>query len=84
MLDTEIPVEALLPPTMQRMDLHGKNVVVTGAGRGIGEALAREFHARGARVLVADLHGANDVANSYVRNHQDVVDASLSSRLHVR
>ena len=27
---------------------------------------------------------ANDVANSYVRNHQDVVDASLSSRLHVR
>lgn len=27
---------------------------------------------------------ANDVANSYVRNHQDVVDASLSSRLRVR
>jgi len=27
---------------------------------------------------------ANDVANSYVRNHQDVVDASLSSRLHVQ
>lgn len=27
---------------------------------------------------------ANDVANNYVRNHQDVVDAALSSRLHVR
>ncbi len=27
---------------------------------------------------------ANDVANSYVRNHQDVVQASLQSRLHVR
>ncbi len=26
---------------------------------------------------------ANDVANNYVRNHQDVVDAALSSRLHV-
>jgi choline-sulfatase len=26
---------------------------------------------------------ANDVANHYVRNHQDVVDASLKSRLHV-
>ncbi|NNC79833.1 MAG: choline-sulfatase [Acidimicrobiales bacterium] len=26
---------------------------------------------------------ANDVANHYVRNHQDVVDAALSSRLHV-
>lgn len=26
----------------------------------------------------------NDVANHYVRNHQDVVDAALRSRLHVR
>ncbi len=49
---------------MQRMELQGKNVVVTGAGRGIGEALAREFHARNARVVVADLHGAAEVASS--------------------
>ena len=27
---------------------------------------------------------ANDVANRYVRNHQDVVEAALRSRLHVR
>lgn len=27
---------------------------------------------------------ANDVANQYVRNHQDVVDAALASRLHTR
>ena len=46
------------------MDLNGKNTVVTGAGRGIGEAIARAFHARGARVLVADLAGADDVAAS--------------------
>ena len=37
-------------------------MVVTGAGRGIGAALAHRFHAGGARVTLADLSGAEAVA----------------------
>lgn len=37
------------------MQLRGKVIVVTGAGSGIGRALARELLARGARVAAVDL-----------------------------
>lgn len=37
------------------MELNGKVVVVTGAGRGIGEGLVRRFRAEGASVLAADV-----------------------------
>ncbi|MES1228097.1 MAG: SDR family NAD(P)-dependent oxidoreductase, partial [Armatimonadota bacterium] len=36
-------------------DLHGKNAVVTGAGHGIGAAIASAFVQAGAGVIVADL-----------------------------
>ena len=38
-----------------RNDLDGKSIIVTGAGRGIGAAIARDLAAKGARVAVADL-----------------------------
>lgn len=33
----------------------GKTCLVTGAGRGVGEVIAREFHAAGARVALSDV-----------------------------
>jgi len=61
------------------MEFSGRNVVVTGAGRGIGEALAGEFHARGANVVVADLAGADDVAASLERAIAITADVSTEA-----
>ncbi|WP_461165569.1 SDR family NAD(P)-dependent oxidoreductase [Tsukamurella serpentis] len=49
---------------MSRFEPRGSGIVVTGAGNGIGAALARELAARGARVVVSDIdaEGARDVA----------------------
>lgn len=42
--------------SLKSMELNDKNVVVTGAGSGIGAALATRFANEGARVVVADLY----------------------------
>src|ERR1700736_6572964 len=42
---------------MPRLD--GLVAVITGAGSGIGQASALEFAKEGARVVVADIHGAS-------------------------
>lgn len=38
-------------------DFGGRSVLVTGAGRGVGEEIARLFHASNARVAVSDVDG---------------------------
>ncbi len=58
------------------MDFPDRNIVVTGAGRGIGEALARTFHDRGANVVVADVQGVDDVAASMERATGITADVS--------
>jgi NAD(P)-dependent dehydrogenase (short-subunit alcohol dehydrogenase family) len=40
-------------------DLNGKVAVVTGAGSGIGRALAQQFAAKGCKLAIADINEAN-------------------------
>jgi 2-keto-3-deoxy-L-fuconate dehydrogenase len=48
--------------------LDGKNALITGAGSGIGEAIARLFAQQGARVIIADIQSdaAKRVTNSII------------------
>lgn len=60
----------------------GQTCLVTGAGAGVGEVIARAFHAAGARVLVSDMNGqtACDVAHSLDASGQTAMGIALDVR----
>jgi len=66
------------------MELKDRVVVVTGAARGIGAAIARRFHAEGAQVVVADREipsPATDLPPAVDMHELDVSDAGALSAL---
>ncbi|OIO53043.1 3-oxoacyl-ACP reductase [Candidatus Peregrinibacteria bacterium CG1_02_54_53] len=62
------------------IDLHGKNVLVTGASRGIGAAIAREVGSAGARVAV-HYSGNKEAAN---RTVQEAGNGSMAFQADLR
>ncbi len=60
---------------VERFDLRGRSVIVTGGGKGIGKVYAREFAQAGAHVLAADIDGeaAKAVAREIIAEGYEAV-----------
>jgi len=64
------------------MRLEGKTAIVTGAGRGIGRAVAERFLHEGARVIAADLRFERGLVDERLRKIElDVTDESAVREL---
>jgi NAD(P)-dependent dehydrogenase (short-subunit alcohol dehydrogenase family) len=65
-------------------NLDGKVAIVTGAAQGIGRAIAEGLAAEGARIVVADLKGAEQAAQAFpdgVGLTVDVADEAATQRM---
>ena len=60
--------------------LKGKSIAITGAGRGIGRALALRFADEGARIIVADFGGDGEGGGSASQAPADEVVAEIRER----
>ena len=60
------------------MRLAGKIAVITGAGSGMGKAMAEMFAAEGAKIVCADISGAQDALAASLGNDSIAVHADVS------
>ncbi|CAN5496750.1 SDR family NAD(P)-dependent oxidoreductase [soil metagenome] len=69
-------------PPNGSFSFEGRSALITGAGRGVGEAIARELHAGGGRVAVSDVDFsvAQTVAHSLDASGETAVAVSLDVR----
>jgi len=65
--------------TITPVQLLDRHVVVTGAAGGIGSALARRFHAEGARVVLTDVDGAESVSSELPGSRSIAADMTRES-----
>ncbi|HEY1967261.1 MAG TPA: SDR family oxidoreductase, partial [Pseudonocardia sp.] len=63
--------------------LEGKVAIVTGAGSGIGRAVAQQFHREGAKVVAADISGEEETTSAELGEGSFPVTVDVSDRAQV-